>query len=136
MYCAKNILARELRYQLSRVLLRYFSFHLINPRRLSRAASSVCDFQTAAWAHLPHAAPQAPPYRTGRSSRSAYSPASNDSYVIRMFFYDTYLYLFESDSLSINVCNSVSSIVAELRVYQSVSYQDDKRLSLKLSPVR
>ena len=53
-----------------------------------------------------------------------------------MFFYDTYLYLFESDLLSINVCNSVSSIVAELRVYQSVSYQDDKRLSLKLSPVR
>jgi len=58
-----------------------FLFHLINPRRLPRAAPSGGDFQTAVWAHLPHAAPQAPPYRTDRSLRSAYSPAltaSND----------------------------------------------------------
>jgi hypothetical protein len=38
-----------------------------------------------------------------------------------MMFYDTYLYLFASDSLPSNVCNSVLSIVAELRVYQSVT---------------
>jgi hypothetical protein len=122
--CAKNILARELRYQsrVASVLPRNFSF-LINPRRVSRAASSDSNFQTAAWAHLPHAAPQAPPYRTGRSLRSAYSPAltaSNDSYVIRMMFYDTYLYLFASDSLP-SMYVTVPSIVAELRVYQSVT---------------
>ncbi|KAF8271760.1 hypothetical protein EI94DRAFT_520208 [Lactarius quietus] len=66
-----------LRYQLSRVavvLPRNFSFHLINPRRLPRAASSESNFQTAAWAHLPHAAPQEPSVSHGQVSPACIFP--------------------------------------------------------------
>ncbi|KAH9077471.1 hypothetical protein EDB83DRAFT_1711465 [Lactarius deliciosus] len=72
--CAKNILARASisTCRVSTLSLPRraksgdFSFHLINPRRLPRAASSDSNSQTAAWAHLPHAVPQAPSVSHGQ----------------------------------------------------------------------